>query len=586
MDPTRSPSEEVEGTPSPGDAPEAEGELRLGSTERGIAANGVVLALTRAARSFLLYDPSNEAIRHFLHALRTTVEAYLATFGELPLVVRPFELVVGGEVVYLDRDRERSLAFRLFRDGVRRVTLEAGLTWDEVLKLLEILSIRYTGVRQAEDDMVVLLWKAGFTNIQLEAVEGFVPEEEVGDGAGAGAPAGSRGGTVEAPPDFDLPAPVFTVRGPLRYRPLLTWETEALLVEDSTQALPQLCVRLTRELLVAVADPTDPITLAEIVPQLREIRDFLLAEGLLDAVLEMVRSLARARLASPGDLRERDALLETFGDERAVGRLLRSVPRNATTAPPEMLELLDLLPGNHLEMVVRVLDTEKGEASRRVARSLIERFVPRQGDWILQQLATLEAGVAIELLRALAAADPARGVEAVAALTTRHELELQLEALHVLERLPPGPATARLLTGFAAAPNEEVRIRALELLGRNGVRTAFPAILERVKRDAALRLSQREATAAGEALARCDPGRASDVFREWLKPRGLFTSVLPGQAMLQWVGVSGLVYLGGDEPEALIKHVAERAGSELARHCTACMVKRRRVARGHLPGAP
>ena len=37
----------------------------------------------------------------------------------------------GAEVVYLERNRERSLAFRLFRDGVRRLTISPDVAWEE-----------------------------------------------------------------------------------------------------------------------------------------------------------------------------------------------------------------------------------------------------------------------------------------------------------------------------------------------------------------------------------------------------------------------------------------------------------------------
>lgn len=555
-----------------------EGELRLGSTERGAAANGVILALTRAARSFLLYDPSNEAIRHFLGALRSAVEGFLSTYGELPLVVRPFELVVHGEIVYLDRDRERSLAFRLYRDGVRRVTLQPGLMWQELLKLLEVLSIRYTGVRQAEDDMVVLLWKAGFTNIQLEAVEGFVPEEEVGD---LGGPAATSGGKhIEIPGDFDLPAPTLGPLGPLRYRAIAEQELHRIHDEDSTQALPALCVRLIRELLRVVTDATEPMALGEIIPQLREIRDFLLSEGLLASVLETVVLLNSARLEDAADARERDALVASFVDERALARLLHTVPRDATVAPPEMIDLLDRVPGNHLRSIMTVLETERGEASRRVARSLIERYVPRSGAWIVEQLGAMDANLALELLRALAAADPRRGLEGAQAVANRPELELQFEVLHVIDGQPLNPSSIQILQGYLAASTEEVRVRALEQLGRRAVKSSFPVVLDRVKREAPLRMGQREAEAAGEALARMDIGRALDAFREWIRPRGFFTGILPGQSTLQWVAVSGLVFVPAEEAEALIKHVADRAGTELARHCTASMVRRRRLQRG------
>ena len=157
---------------------EIRSEAAVGGSERGIATNNALRALSRAARSFMLYEPRNQAIRDFLRDYRENMTATLSAHGPMELDIRPFEMTRGGEVVYLERDRERSLAFRLFRDGVRRITVQPAVAWEELLRLLEILSIRYTGIRQSEDDIVTLLWKAGFKHIGVVAVEGFVPDEE------------------------------------------------------------------------------------------------------------------------------------------------------------------------------------------------------------------------------------------------------------------------------------------------------------------------------------------------------------------------------------------------------------------------
>ena len=135
-------------------------ERRVVGSPHAFAANAALLALTRSARSFTLYDPSNKVVRTLIGDYRDKLRKVLEAFGSLVLEVHPFELVLGREVVYLERDRERSLSFRLFRDGVRRIGFEPGMTWEEMLRLLQILSIRYTGVRQQEDDLVTLLRKA------------------------------------------------------------------------------------------------------------------------------------------------------------------------------------------------------------------------------------------------------------------------------------------------------------------------------------------------------------------------------------------------------------------------------------------
>ena len=139
---------------------------RPGASEQGKAAAKSLGAMDRAARSFTLYDPGNAAVSHFLEEIEQNFRSYLDAYGAMDLRVRPYELLIEDEVIYEDEDRERSLAFKLFRDGVRRLVIERNAPWEEILQLLQILSVRFTGIRSNEDDMVTLLWKAGFKNIE------------------------------------------------------------------------------------------------------------------------------------------------------------------------------------------------------------------------------------------------------------------------------------------------------------------------------------------------------------------------------------------------------------------------------------
>src|SRR3954449_7370824 len=127
-------------------------EVAIGGTPAGRAANAALRAFSKAARAFTLYDPQNEAVRRFLEEYREAMNAFLTAHGALDLEVRSFELALRGEVVHAEKDREKSLAYRLYRDGIRRLTIQPGTTWDELLKLLEVLSVRFIGVRQQEED--------------------------------------------------------------------------------------------------------------------------------------------------------------------------------------------------------------------------------------------------------------------------------------------------------------------------------------------------------------------------------------------------------------------------------------------------
>ena len=189
-------------------------EIALGGTPAGRATNEMLRALARTARSFLIYDTKNEAIKGFLEVYQAEAQKAFDEFGEMDLEIRPFEMLREGEVVYLERDRERSLAFRLFRDGVRKITIQPTVAWEELLRLLEIMSIRYTGINQQEEDIVTLLLKSGFYNVQISSVEGFVPDDEeyCADDISAAAARKVRSerrakSHVEVPRDWDLPLP-------------------------------------------------------------------------------------------------------------------------------------------------------------------------------------------------------------------------------------------------------------------------------------------------------------------------------------------------------------------------------------------
>jgi hypothetical protein len=572
----------VEGEPAAHAEENLHGEVTLGGTPRGLAANAVLLALSRAARSFLIYEPSNEAIRAFLQNLKTSAENYLNAYGELDLGVRPFEIVHGSEVVYLDRDRERSLAFRLYRDGIRKLTLRPGLEWSELLKLLEVVSIRYVGIRQTEDDLVVLLWKAGFHHIAFEAVEGFVADTEGGGEAQEDSEFGSQGTgpAITAPPDFDLPLPSRPNMVRVTWREVPAPALAELLHEDDSQAVPELAVRSCEELLKVLDDPTDPMRFADLLPHLSETREFLFAEGLIGHTVRLAYAAASATLRDPVSDALCGEFLAGFVSTHALERFLHSVSRDASEAPPELHALLGALPGDHLSSLLEVLGRQTGEASRRVTRRLIERYVAERGDEIVKFVETANPGLACELLRVLRYSDLDRAMAATRLLIEVADVEVQLELLRTLEVLPMSTEVARLLLRLATTDNEEVRIRALGLLAARQASAAYPQLLARLKSTAAARLTDNECERLGETLVAIAPDESLAQFREWCKPKGFFGSVTPGLGRLQRAAVAGLVHLRGEEAEALVRAVAEQAGSDLSTYCTQAMIRRRRLMRG------
>ena len=532
-------------------------ERRALGSPHAAAAGAAVLALTRAARSFTLYDPANKVVRKLIGEFRDRFRAVLEGHGALVLEVHPFELTLGSEVVYLERDRERSLAFRLFRDGVRRIAFEAETTWDEQLRLLQILSIRYTGVRQQEDDLVTLLRKAGFEHVQIAAIEGFVPEEEQQEHPlDAELLRGTR--TRFDPPQWDTPLPEFREATPLRHRPVAEELVARLRAEEAEDTVPAHALRAVGELLQA-AGGSD---LASVLGFALEVREYLLVEGRSDLLLELARYVAASLGAGPAA----DAFLEAYVDARVVRALVGSLPPDAPELPPHLAELVDAAPGATLDRLLDLLVEEPDSPRAPIVRRLVARGCRHSPQTLAARLRASKGTAAAALLRLLAEVDAEAALHAAVEATTSSDEALQREALRQLEATAFNPEVARGLHHLVESAHETVRLAALPAMAARGGPRVFAALRAHVEKHAA-RLSPAEAEAAGQALARSSGRAALETFQAWLHPKGggLFDKLvrMHAPAPLQRVALAGLQGLAGTEARALVELLARHGDAGL-----------------------
>ncbi len=535
------------------------------ATAAGRAAAAFVGALSKAARSFTLYDPSNAVVKGFLADYRAAAAAATAE-GALVLLVRPFQLVRAGEVVYEEADRERSLSFRLFRDGLRRLSFEPGVPWEELLRLLEILAIRSTGVRQQEDDSVTLLRKAELQAIGFEAVEGFVPEEESPEPVEA-----SRvSAEASAPQGFDTPFPRLPPPAELSHEPIPEEALAALREEERPESFGRVALGVAAALLREVARKGLPA--ADARRFLVEARDYFVADGSFGALA----GLADLATRLPGGAL-RDEILRSLGDVRILDLILAS-HGETRELPPAVARLLPLVPA---EGVLDLLASEKRPARKAVLLRMAEARVPAETGAIVARLGGLDAATAGALVRAISARDPAKTAAALEALLEHPEDGPRIFALEALAA-HPGEIEAQKAFPLLRADAEAVRIAAARLLERRGEADAFDPLQEQLTRRRGT--SRAEADALARALATVHPVRAGPVLGEWARARrGVLRRALGSgdrEELLRWAAVTGLGALPGADAARRIEEVAEHADEELRRHCRAVLARRRKEAAG------
>ena len=558
-------------------------EASLGTDPRTRSASACMRALARASRAYLIYEPSNEIIKTFLAEVQRCFGSHLSQFAELDLGVRPFEFSLDGEVVYRERDWERSLAFKLFRDGVRRLTVRARVTWEELTQFLAILSIRYVGVSLDEDDVLTLLWKASFKHISFEAVEGFVPtdDEDVPDqAAGGGAVRGVAdgffprgGGSARAPADFDLPPPELprvqrAVPGPVPEERLA-----ALRQEYGSPQLPRDLVQLVDALVEALEDPGDPLQPSEAAPFLTEVRDFLLSEEEVDLLLLVANRIARGRMefgreSHGSDDREGlDALVDGFTSVEALRRILATVPDSATTPPAAYAGLLALHRGDPLQTLFEVLDLERSASARRFTQHLIAGHLPHRVADVIQRFESSSPPVAADLLRVLTSGAEPWTRTLLNDVIHHGAPEVKLEFLAQVGAAASGDQRAFLVL-LLSAPEPEVRIRALEVVGGLGEKGGWLPVQRQLTARLAAGATDEEFDALGRALAKLDPDRAVAELLPVAGKRRLFHSLRQREVRARRVAVAALCTLAArGDVRPVLEEVAQGSDEcgELAR---------------------
>ena len=81
---------------------------------------------------------------------------------DLVIDVGEVELVWEGNEVYRQDDKHESIAWTLFKDGVRTVTFRRGAEEAEVVRLLGVINRARTLPADAPDDLLTLVWEEDF----------------------------------------------------------------------------------------------------------------------------------------------------------------------------------------------------------------------------------------------------------------------------------------------------------------------------------------------------------------------------------------------------------------------------------------
>ncbi len=239
----------------------------------------LVRLLVKTQKAQRLYGSKNAVSERLELDLFVRLSALVSEEGEVQLAVLESQLRWEDAVVFESPDRTDSLAFLLYRDGIRRLSFSPGLELDELRAFLRCLN-RVALLTNDQDDLVTLLWEQEFHSIRYFAIEELARSESYPRLSDQLATGGSTDGVAGQPAPsvtLELKQPVSTV--PVEACRLESGEIETLqkqLAAEEQQPFRQLVSELALELAL-LEDGEDEQ--GEIMEGMVEIADRLIADG-------------------------------------------------------------------------------------------------------------------------------------------------------------------------------------------------------------------------------------------------------------------------------------------------------------------
>ncbi|HEY5998773.1 MAG TPA: HEAT repeat domain-containing protein [bacterium] len=536
---------------------------RLADKAEAASAGLVVQSLAKADRGFTMYLPNNPLHERFFEEFRRRVDEHLGKYGALELELTHQSLLCNGATIYTSPELRENIAFRMYADGIRSLTIEEGVEPRELRALIEVVG--RSSQEADEDDIATRLWSAELPHIAYTLAE-LPPASAEGIKAVAAPPPAAQAGAIRryaatlaaAPPPPAAPLPpaqqIFSLGEEelAALRALVAAEEERTPLEDMG--------RILQAILVAEQDPA-------VLGEFLDIVAHLCGDLLLTARTAETTALLRvlvAAAAAPGVPAERAARIE-----ETRGRVItpavtegftRLLSRDGGVDLGQLRALVVALGRHGIEPFCRMLGDAPGKEARKVlieglaetGRGLPELFLPFLADprWYLVRNM-------VYILRRIGGPETA---QAIRRCVGHRDARVRKEVLLYFEETADAAAESVILA-FLGDEAPSLRIAAARGLARRGSRAAAERLLALVGTPAFGERALEEREVVWEALAALAPAQTLPRLREMLLKRRLF-----GQAKElddTACACAGLRRLGTPEAIAILREAAEAKRGEV-----------------------
>jgi HEAT repeat protein len=453
--------------------------------------------ISKGMRATQLYLPNNPVYQRAVENIRTAFRQIWQATDDLIFDIGETQMRWEDNVVYSQDQRNESIAWTLYKDGVRSLTFKPAVEEAEIVRFLGVLHQAKNLQADAPDDLLTLLWAEDFQFISYTfrelASENAVPieksETSTADmGAGGGTPGGDAGpgeaATIrrqveeEAPPKREGLVSVDDFDTTLYF--LDDKEIEYLHKEVEREYAQDLRGNVLAMLFDLLELQTYGTVRAELISIVENFIPYLLGAGDFRSVAFILREckviLQRARETIPEHRQILESLPGRLSQPDALSQLLQSLDEAASHPTEEELsDLFGELRAEALGTLMSWLPRLSNERVRSLVQTAAERLAQTHAAEVLKALASSDVAVQLEMVRLAGRLKLPGAPEGMGPLLERGERDLKLAVVEALTTIG-SPSATRLLEKAIDDNERDVRITAVKFLGTRGYRNAFPRI--------------------------------------------------------------------------------------------------------------
>jgi len=462
--------------------------------------------LGKSLRARQLYLPNNPMFQKTVEGLKDGFRKLFAELPSLVLEVSENELRWSGKSVHTASNRNDSLSWVFFKDGVRQITLNQGAEDEEIVELLDVMQRARALQAEDNDDLLTLLWEKDFELIKYEvqelAAEGgyaMMPSssdvkvsttppkavkqgvvEEVGEEGGEEAEGGEGGEEEEEAGAAKKPGIVSTKDFDTTLYFLDEKEIEFLRKEVADEYAQD----IRRNVLAMLFDVMELQPFATVRTELLSILEsfipYLLGASDFGAVAYVLREskavIQRARELMAEHKEALQKLPARLSEDAALSQLLQALDEAASlTDPGELGELFGELRPEAIPTLFAWLPRLTNARVRDLVEASVQRLATANPATVVASLELQSADAVVAAIRVIARLKLAAAVQGLTKCLDHPQTAVRVMTVSALSEIA-SPASIQALEKALDDADREVRLASVRVVGQYKSRSALPKI--------------------------------------------------------------------------------------------------------------